>query len=500
MKKLLLFITVIICVHTINAQIPSSCIVPQVLQTYYDGDVKHLALKRIFAQQAPYIDSINVPQNYQDTIWQGLAAIFNLTPVIERDSVFDNYCIHHEASNFIYHSIYVAVDTTYNWTQQWQNLNTTTGITSLDNLLSTYGFTITSFSTFGSNYATLTTTQNINVIPLCDSIETFSGVLYSEPNPPIGFGNEIIYNKVGNDRFYDFTVGYGDCPSGCTGQHTFKFKVYNNCSVDYLGIFDNFDPNGLPAPINCNITTNCNTTSSFTLSDTIICTGDTISLINTSSGTNIYEWIVDGATYSFATDTLIKFDIAGIHTIILIADTGNCRDTSELVIGINPLPSVNLGNDAIVCINDTLALDAGFGHSLYQWSDSSTNQILTVSDTTGVYIYFVSVFDSIGCKATDTIAVTFEMCLGINNFISITYKTLVYPNPSDDFITVEFNNEKKETYMLTIHSLTGQLVQEIANITTGQVKFRKGSMAPGLYFLELRNGTEIVGNGKLIIE
>jgi hypothetical protein len=124
MKKLHLLIILIVCIQTTKAQIPSSCIAPPVLQTHYDADIKHLALKRIFNQNSPYKDSIKVPQNYQDTISQGLAAIFNLTSVIQRDSVFDNYCIHQDVSYFVYHQIYVGVDPAYSWTQQWQNLNT----------------------------------------------------------------------------------------------------------------------------------------------------------------------------------------------------------------------------------------------------------------------------------------------------------------------------------------------------------------------------------------
>lgn len=255
MKKIFLSLILLICFNSANAQSPSNCIVSNILQTNYDADVKHLALQRIFNQNISYKDSIKVSQNYQDTIWAGLAAIFNLSSNIERDSVFDNYCIHHDASNFIYHNIYVKVDVSYSWTQQWQNLNTNTGITALDNLLSVYGFSITNFSTF-VNVATLSTTQNINVIPLCDSIATFAGVQYSEPKSLIGSGNEITYNTIGTDRYYNFSVGYGDCPSGCIGKHTFKYKVYANCSVDYLGKEDLIDPStSIPAPPNCNITT-----------------------------------------------------------------------------------------------------------------------------------------------------------------------------------------------------------------------------------------------------
>ena len=255
MKKIFLLVSALFCAQTLKAQIPSSCVIPSVLQTNYDFDVKYAALKLIYSNiTSPYRDSIKVPEIIQEPIWEGLAAIYNLTTVPERDSAIDNYCIHQQPSDYLFHDIFVAVDTSFSWTHQWQNLNSTTGIISLDNLLTTYGFTVTHFSTFGSNYATLTTAQNINVRPLCDSIATFSGVLYAEPSPYVGDGNKLTYIESGNDRIYHFTLGLGDCPSGCTEEHTFMFKVFPDCAVTYLGTFST--ATYLPIPPNCNITTN----------------------------------------------------------------------------------------------------------------------------------------------------------------------------------------------------------------------------------------------------
>lgn len=259
MKRILLLTALLAIINSGYAQIPSNCNVPANLQTNYDWDVKHLALKSIFTNiTSTYRDSIIVPQSVQQPIWEGLAAIYNLTTIPERDSVFNNYCIHQQPSEYLFNSIYIGVDTSYSWTDNWQNmLTTTTGYTALDNLLSTYGFSITHFSTFGSCYATLTTNQNINVIPLCDSIETFAGVNYSERKPHYGDGNQIAYTESYFYRLYNFTIGFGDCPSGCTSTHTFRFKVYNDCSVEYLGILDNITPGDLiPLPVNCYLGSN----------------------------------------------------------------------------------------------------------------------------------------------------------------------------------------------------------------------------------------------------
>lgn len=254
MKNFTSFIVIFLVVFTINAQTPSNCSIQTVFKDYYDADIKHLALERIYDQYSNYTDSIEIPYIFQDTIWRGMAAIFNLTSLPERDSVFDNYCIH-QFGGYIYHGIYVNIDTSYDWTIQWQNQNTVTGIAELDTLLATYGFTVTNYWS-NSNTAILYTNQNLNILPLCDSLKFFEGVNYAEPIPYGGSGNSIKYDKIGNDRVYEFTIGYGDCPMGCSGWRTYKFKVYEDCAVEYLGTENHVDPlYPFPSPPNCNITT-----------------------------------------------------------------------------------------------------------------------------------------------------------------------------------------------------------------------------------------------------
>jgi hypothetical protein len=234
MKSFIFLFFVLASIQTLNAQIPSSCNVLPVLQTYYDRDVKHLALKRIYNFNAPAMDSITIPQNYQDTVWQALAAIFNLNNNSARDTVFDIYCIHQSVSSYIFYQISVQLESSCSWLQNWQNLITTTGIPALDTMLSSYGFTVTQFYP-AYNDAILTTSQTINVRPLCDSVETFGGVVYAEPRSIMGDGDEVRYSKTGSNQSLDFVIGYGDCSSGCIGSLTFHFGVNENCDVQYFG-------------------------------------------------------------------------------------------------------------------------------------------------------------------------------------------------------------------------------------------------------------------------
>jgi len=258
--KNLFHLTILVFVLTnLNAQIPSNCTMPDELKDNYNRDIKHIALQRIIEQNSTYIDSIDIPYIYQDTIWNSLAAVFNVANIPERDSTFDIYCIHDVSVNSpFYNYIYleVGVDLSYSWTSNWQNLNIITGIPSLDTLLLTYGFSVEYFtSILGYNYATLTTDQIINRQPVIDSINTFNGVTYCTSLPYEMDGNRITYNKIGNDKTFMFELAWGDCPSGCMCRHSYNFKVYDNCSVEYLGTSHSCFSYPFPNPTNCNITT-----------------------------------------------------------------------------------------------------------------------------------------------------------------------------------------------------------------------------------------------------
>jgi len=77
---------------------------------------------------------------------------------------------------------------------------------------------------------------------------------------------------------------------------------------------------------------------------------------------------------------------------------------------------------------------------------------------------------------------------------------LIYPNPFSHSATIEFKNEKKEKYTLTIYHPNGQLVRKIDNITNGTVKIEKENLKSGLYFYQLMNNSKRVGAGKIIVE
>ncbi|HEY6161376.1 MAG TPA: T9SS type A sorting domain-containing protein, partial [Bacteroidia bacterium] len=115
-------------------------------------------------------------------------------------------------------------------------------------------------------------------------------------------------------------------------------------------------------------------------------------------------------TYSWstgATTQVIHVSASGTYYVD-VANSYGCTasDTINVTVNTGTL-TVDLGRDTVMvtCVNDPVLLDAGVSGALYTWSTGETTQTISV-DSTG--IYYVTVTDSIGCSASDTISVSYS--------------------------------------------------------------------------------------------
>jgi len=258
LKNLALILLIFIS-STGFSQIQSSCEVPQNLQTAYATDVANLTVKRLYQNDSPDTCFITIPQIHQDSIWEGLATIFNASSVPGRDSIFDIFCIHQENQNIkLRKDILVYTNSSSQWTEYWQNLEILTEDPELNNLLSNYGFSIESYTDI--SYSDLydgrvkfITEQDINTIAFCDSLETFEGIHHASPNSSYLEGNDIDYNVIDGVKYFDFRLINCGFDWGTCYYYTWKYEVHQDCYVDFAGIIA--ETYELPDPQNCNITT-----------------------------------------------------------------------------------------------------------------------------------------------------------------------------------------------------------------------------------------------------
>lgn len=259
MKNIAFSIMLLFSVVVLQAQTPSDCTIPYELIENYERDIKILSLRRMSELSSPDLALISIPQAWQDTIAGGMAAIMNATSLPESDSVFNLYCVHDLTGPMqIYNILLFEIDISYPWTQAWQNLNAITGNTAIDTLVTNYGLSVIAYFhwSFG-DFVFLKTDSLLNIYALIDSIVAVEGVLAGAPDALIGTAGKIVYERIGDARYYDFYFQFNDCFDGCDNHRKWMFKVNADCSVEYLGAenWGVFGIEPLPAPVNCNIFT-----------------------------------------------------------------------------------------------------------------------------------------------------------------------------------------------------------------------------------------------------
>ena len=140
------------------------------------------------------------------------------------------------------------------------------------------------------------------------------------------------------------------------------------------------------------------------------CLGDTVAIQTQNLvGFSSYNWnFGDPASGSNNFSNILNpthyYTSVGTYTITLITQQGSISDTIQHAVTIYPLPQVNLGNDTVLCSNNSFTLNAGNTGGSYLWSTGATTQTIFVNNSNN---YWVSVSNG-HCSASDTIQINFQ--------------------------------------------------------------------------------------------
>jgi gliding motility-associated-like protein len=200
----------------------------------------------------------------------------------------------------------------------------------------------------------------------------------------------IVYQAVcaGCGGHDDFPVTPGSWPN--TGSDVNHNTQNNNCN---MGVFKfDFQAAGVQA-------------DALILPNDTLCAGDSVHFSNVSSNAFNYLWdFGDGSPASTQASPAHQYPLPGTYAVTLIAiDSSGClfSDTSNLTIVVAPIPTVNIGNDTVLCSAPNLPLDAGTSGTIYNWSGGAATQTITA---TSAGTYWVEVSNG-HCEAADTIEI-----------------------------------------------------------------------------------------------
>jgi hypothetical protein len=314
----------------------------------------------------------------------------------------------------------------------------------------------------------------------CDSIVTLNLTINNSTTNSVDTTacNDYLWDGIVYDSTGSYTNPYTDV-NGCDSTVTLNLTINNSTTNsvdttacnDYLWDGIVYDSSG--SYTNTYTAVNgCDSIVTLTLTINI----STSSIDDVGNYCDSYTWI-DGVTYT-TTNTTASMDYtnsAGCDSIV----------TLNLIINDNPVVSISSSNNILSAITT-----GGTSPYSYLWTGAlnSTNAIVTPIASGD---YCVQVTDANGCVSS-------EVCENvIINAINDLYlsKFNIYPNPTSDFITLDFNTVIKADYTVKIISSNGDQVYEhrILDFNGDYTKnINLSNLAKGNYIIQIHSDHQVV--------
>jgi hypothetical protein len=214
--------------------VDSSCEAPQDIVNVYSDDADELAIRWSLAAATPWADSVHIDPVLRERILGSLLAVFNATSLPARDSVTVCYNIHTwpvPAMN----SVIVSVDSSEAWVQQVAIGEYPTDNDAFNALYDEYGLSYGEYYDWSFGHAfVLNSPANLNLEALSILLEEIPGVFYADINGMFGDGNDIQVEMMDSDVILEYEMAWGDCFAGCMMHHYWKFRVEEDCSVEFV--------------------------------------------------------------------------------------------------------------------------------------------------------------------------------------------------------------------------------------------------------------------------
>jgi len=164
-----------------------------------------------------------------------------------------------------------------------------------------------------------------------------------------------------------------------------------------------------PGPINAD----------FTLSDTILCSGETIKIQRNAGNSDIAfglsKWTFQGAIPATATGPTVKnirFNQPGSYLISHVFNVAGCADTAFATITVLPPPESLLGNDVTRCEGDTIHLLASTNPTHgYRWNTGDTTSLVAAYSPGA---YSVTITNAEGCSTTSDVLLSVLSAQAVN--------------------------------------------------------------------------------------
>lgn len=224
----------LVCIsQSLGAQkVPSNCKGQEHVWNSYKEDAYRLTVRRIHRNNSCYKDSIFLPNTLTDTLLKALVAVY-YAPLKASDSIRAVHTFPHPS---LYH-LDIAADSNLTWMKRLRLNRFPTYDTLIDSLFNRHYLYYSGYIAFRKqpyHVVYVKSDSMLNILPLTDVFKTVPGVYYSNSGNAYGDGNNITDSIFPTHIELNYSIGWGDCPAGCSYRRFWKFRVYWDCSVEFV--------------------------------------------------------------------------------------------------------------------------------------------------------------------------------------------------------------------------------------------------------------------------
>jgi|GEM_PF-1050297 len=332
---------------------------------------------------------------------------------------------------------------------------------------------------YGSNTDTISTLQklkldsngiySVTVSDTCGFSSADQIQLSLNPSPEADFDindsnacfkdNKFIFNNktnISSGTIKSYQWQFGDGQKSALTNPTHTYGNADSFIVSLIAVSDKDCPDTqifsplivYPSPeteFSIDQDTQCLNENLFTLSN----------LSKISHGNLTYIWQFGDGGKSTLKDVAYSYSNSGSYKISLIGSSNEgCKDTASQVVLVKPSPIVFLGNDTTLKTNQSIVLRAGKGFDSYLWSGGEKTDTLLVKSTYKTIKTIWVKVDLNACMGGDTITLTFDTLIGINERELVGFNS--YPNPVTSHVYIQLNTKISENAFFELKNIQGK--------------------------------------------
>lgn len=207
---------------------------PAEIAAAYKEDAAMIAVREFMSTTQTGEQNAEIPQDRIDYFYGLLTKIYWMCKDV--DSIPDLSGIH-TLKNPNLRQIMVVLEKDSPFKENWSKGVTLTNNLYLNQLISKYKITIKNYreTTLGPTL-TMESAGFVNTKELAFLVKNFESIRHAEAEGIVGDGNDISYGSDSkNAMAIKYSIGEGDCPSGCTKRKFWIFYILPDGSISYMG-------------------------------------------------------------------------------------------------------------------------------------------------------------------------------------------------------------------------------------------------------------------------